>query len=587
MLYLMKKILTALKSLPPFIIIFIVSQKSVFPVSVQMTVNQNEVSESDPVSLLVTVKGAGNSGPPQISNLKGNFDVDEQGTSSQIQIKNGVKSVSKISRFLLYPNKPGNFQIGPARVKINGKTYKSNTINIKVSRARGAENKKSRYFVKADVSQKRPYLNEQIEYTFEFYTKTKVGDAQLSLPGFKEFWKEETQKQQKKEKMINGVSWSVIEVKLALFPTRLGEIMVNPATLTADFVVGSGHSRNSIFDDPFFGRLRQKKRVRLKSNAILLNVRDVPAAGKPKNFSGLVGAFSISSNLSKNQLSVGDSATLTVAISGDGNLRDARLPEVSWENIRIYEDEPKMDLDVSAGRLKGVKTFKLALVPEKEGLYTLSPIQLNYFDPKARQYKTLNTTELAMNVQPGDPEKLSHLTGELAQKKKTIQVLGSDITPIKQDLTILSGETITASLKATLLSLTISLFLVHGFLILFVRRKARLHSDKGYLKREKAYANFKSNVKKISGASSAHEASSILLRNYLGDKLGFDGQALTSADVERKLGGVVHQKLISEIKEFLEKCELGQYGGTLIENSDDISETVLAIGKKFEKEMKT
>ena len=77
------------------------------------------------------------------------------------------------------------------------------------------------------------------------------------------------------------------------------------------------------FNDPFFQNAftsgYQEVKKTLKSNALSINVSALPA-GQPEDFCGLVGNLNMEATLDKNEVKANDAVTLTVKISGKGNL---------------------------------------------------------------------------------------------------------------------------------------------------------------------------------------------------------------------------------------------------------------------------
>jgi hypothetical protein len=547
-------------------------------ISIKMTVDKNTVSDDNPVQLQVTVSGTQNPSSPIIKNIS-NFEIENSGSSTQIQIINGKKDMSKVFHYILYPQKAGVYQIGPAVTYVNNKAYKSNLIKMKILKQGGAKkNYKSNFFIKASVNNPKPFINEQVEYTFSFYTRTAVGDAQLSLPDFTNFWKEETtQKQNKFEVVKNGLKYQVTEIKLFLFPQKAGKLIIKPASLAVEFIIGSK-----------FG-FSKKKKKKLKTEPVSLHVLPLPYKGKPSSFHPLVGKFNIKSLLPKKELALGESATLTVKVEGNGNLRDVKIPELEWTNLKIYSDQPQIDLDPIGDSYLGTKTFKLALVPEKEGKIDLPQIIINYFDPAVKKYKKLKTEKYSLMVTPGDgDEKLSHLSLDMFQNKKQVKVLGQDIMPIKLSLNSLNDEVLDREAKIYFMAISLFMFIGYAGVYFFHKRRMRLYGDAILLRSEKAYKNFQKKIKSLNQAENTYELASRILREYIGDKLGFDGKALTAQDIDRKLNSVkLKSGTIKSIKDYLTDCEMGQYGGKFIDgNTQTLVDKVKNLGKSLEKEIR-
>jgi hypothetical protein len=555
-------------------------------ISVDLTTDRTVGSEQEPFQFQITVSGTRNAGTPVIENAA-DFDMQSGGTSTQIQIINGVTSSSGVTTFLLYPKKEGTFTVGPAKVEVDGQTYSSRTVRLKVVKESAAEiaPKDKPYFVTSTVNNKKPFVNEQIEYVFRFYRRAQLADAKLDLPNFNGFWKEETQKQKDFQQIKNGLQWAVTEVRFALFPEKPGELEIPPAILNARFIVqGKRQSPfDSFFGDSFFSQ-RQSKSYRLKSKSIKLKIRSLPE----KKFSGLVGRFQLESHLSKRELSVGESTTLTLKIKGDGNVRDVLLPEIKWNAIKVYDDQPKLNTSVSAGRLYGEKIFKLALVPLKEGPLEIPEVKIKYFDPGHKDFRLLVSPSQVLDVKPGElTQNIGHFKG--ANSKKSVEFLGEDIMPIKRSLSALESDKLSRAEVLMWLGAGFFMNLLTLGVTILKRRHDRLSGDTRYLKRSKAFKSFRKGVKAIVDSNAPHEEASHTLRVYLGDKMGMDGKALTSLEASKSLlEKGVSESLAIDVKAFLHSCEMAEYGGGQgAINHSELSKNLVQLGEKLEKEIRS
>jgi len=121
-----------------------------------------------------------------------------QSSSSSMQIYNGktIQSVSYSITYIVMANNEGKFTISPATVFINGKTYKSNSLNINVgkgnSSTQSAGNNKNQHnqtvqenntptnvsdkdiFLKASTDKKSVVQGEQIIVTYKIYTNVQI-----------------------------------------------------------------------------------------------------------------------------------------------------------------------------------------------------------------------------------------------------------------------------------------------------------------------------------------------------------------------------------------------------------------------------
>ena len=297
-------------------------------------------------------------------------------------------------------------------------------------------------------------------------------------------------------------------------------------------------------------------------------------AAAPPGFSGLVGSFDLGADLSKRSLQVGESTTLSLHLSGVGNVRmmtPPSLPELS--GFKIYDDKPSGSVDNSGRELRGKKTYRKALVPLTPGRPVLPPIELVYFDPKLGAYQTKRTKALVLDVTPAEGREELMLTESLAPTtgKVAVRILADDILPIHRDLDALDRHRIsgwgTIGWGGSALAPPL------GFLALFLvrRRQTRFLLDSGLKRRQQALRSGVQRVRQIQHDKVAKydretlaRDSSQCLRHYVGDKLGAEGSALTPGEVESLLRDRdVDEGTVRRTRELLERLEAAQYGAGL------------------------
>ena len=536
---------------------------------VELSVDNNSASMEDTIQLRVTIQDASGTEAPQIENIN-DFNVGGSGTSSQTSFINGSVSRSTVFSYSLSPKKMGVFRVGPAVAEIDGKTYQSGTVEIKVTKSvspngGATSSPNSNFKSEAFVDNKTPYVGQDILFTYRFYSKGRVEQARLGLPDFTGFSKEPADKERDYTKVINGIQWHVSEVRYVLIPNSAGLLTIPPTTLQGAVVVPSQRRQedvDSFFEEPFFGfNHGMLKPFLVTTESIPVQVQPLPTQGKPTDFTGLVGTFSISSNLSKSSVAVGDSTTLSVEIEGKGNIRDATLPPLNWPHFKMYDDKPVLKVSGEGGKIEGTKSFKKALVPLQAGKEVLPPIPLSYFDVTEKKYKTISTKEQTLQVTPGtDSGQLTHVSGQQEETaKKDIQVQGEDLMPIKRLASAKSSLTATEE-KFAFASL--ALFpMLFGLSTYLERRKRKLLGNAGFVRRSKAYKQFVTTLDK-NPEKQTYDELSLIFRDYLGNRFNLDGRALTPLDAEKKL--IVHKiepGLIIQIRELLAECERGGYSG--------------------------
>lgn len=523
-------------------------------VKVNLTADKTSATLEDTIVLEVAVEGDDGS-RPVLANAD-DFDVQSAGASSQIQIADGQISSSKSYTFALSPKKQGTFTVGPAQVEIDGRTYESGTVTITVSgaavHAGGQE-----AFVEVEASNKAPYVGEQVVYTIRFYTQASVQNVQLKPMEFEGFFKESLGDSKSYQRVIDGRPWQVSEVRWALYPMSPGTVSIPAPKVVAQFLLPS-RSR-SFFDDPFFDMdhfFRRPQQRTLAGEAATLDVKSPPQEGKPAGFAGLVGNFQIALEAKDSEVEAGQSTTVTVTVKGDGDLRG--LSDLHWslpEGVKAYDDQPTLTKNPSPNGLVQAKTFRKAVVPLKEGEITLPPVALSYFDPKIGEYRTLETQPIPLKVTPSSrPEDLKAVTPE------------TQASPFAEER--FRSFFLSPAVRRTALGLVSAAIIFFIVRKLVRKRRLLLEKDPGYKRRKRALKSALRSLKMLSAKSDRffYEDASLLLRDFLGDKFGIDGRALTPADIKRRLApaGVSEEKL-ERVVTFLRECDEGLYGGRAVD----------------------
>lgn len=135
----------------------------------------------------------------------------------------------------------------------------------------------------------------------------------------------------------------------------------------------------------FFGSAEQH----LKSYVPLawghFEVLPLPDEGRPDDFSGAVGVFSLSSSVEPDRLNVGDIAKWTIRLTGRGNAGEVRLsaPPLDSSLFKVYPS--------AGGPNAGEGTLaslECAIVPLSTQAVETAAVRLTYFDPVSGSYET-------------------------------------------------------------------------------------------------------------------------------------------------------------------------------------------------------
>jgi len=569
------------------ILIFLAASVSHAEISVTLKLDRTETILTDSVQMIVSVGGSRDSeSTPDIQGLA-DFDVRPAGTSSRIEFINGQMSSGVDYTYYIQPHKTGIFQIGPARVGIDGKIFSSNTAKLRVVKpAAGKGADRGPIFLTAELSNDTVYVEEQTLYTLKLYLRRNVRNINLNLPETENIIFKQIAKPVEYRSTIDGQNYQVLEVRYALVPSKAGSYAVDAAKMSMTVLESRRSSTRGFFDDPF-SSFAAGRPVSVVGNALQLTVRPLPETGKPPDFSGLVGKFTMWSKLEPVSLKTGESATLTVSVSGQGNVNripDLKMPELDY--IKIYADKPVLESTQDSDGLKGSKTMKWALVPEKDGRLDVPPVAVSYFDTENHVYKTMRSSNYTLSVLPGKKEKITISETDAASTttdgavKQTIRELGRDLFPVHtsmHDFKTVSRLQLEDGLIWAMLGLPIVIFL--GTLCgLKLRRHARAGLPDTMAK--KAAREF---IKQYRQRELTCSKQLQLIREYLNNRFGFAYGSLTSQEAAKILiSQGVGTDTAEKLQTIMQQLENAEYTGKGLEAAAVDTDLVLLI-KRIEK----
>ena len=500
-------------------------------------------------------------------------------SSSSIQIINGKMSQSTELTFtlLVMATKEGEVNIPPAAITVDGKTYRSNPLTIKVvksssnvqsgsSATKGSQSasgsstvsengmlKKDDLYIKAFVSKRNPYLGEQVIVTYRIYTKVPVSDITVkklsSFPGFwtKDLMDNNNQLKQSR-KIINGQEYVVADIRqMALFPQKTGKITIEPMELecTAQVRVKTKRRRSydpfeDFFNDPFFNSNMKNVRTLLKSNPVTITVKDLPQENKPASFNGAVGEFTFASKIDRTKLKANEALTLTITISGKGNIELIEPPKVNFPpDFETYEPKVTSRIRTNAGGVSGYKKIEYLAIPRNPGDFTIDPVSFSFFNPKEKKYYTYSSEQFNIHVEKGSGSSSGVVYSSSAQED--IHYIGKDIHHIKTGAVEWrkKGAFFFGSRTFYLLLILPLVLLVLAFVIKAIREKQNKNSD--HIRNKKATKIAKTRLRKAAKLQKQGNDKTFFdeiaqaLWGYISDKFNIAQAELSMETVKEKL----------------------------------------------------
>src|SRR5262245_8464206 len=283
--------------------------------------------------LSVDIRGTQSAAPPAIPAVDG-LSVQYVGPSTQLSIVNGQTSSSITHHYTLTPRREGSFTIGPITVTVDGQTIQAGTVTLQVT-ASGQTGSAAGDQLHLDLTAPRTtvYLHQRVPITLTLRVgSVQVGDVQYpQVPG-DGFALEPLAKPEQRQEIREGAVLQVVEFQSALTPLRTGSVTVGPATMSMSVMTTRSAQRHGFF---FGGPTRQP--IELTSQPLALDVLPLPEQGKPADFSGAVGRFSLDVRGAPLDVTAGDPVTMTYTLRGDGDLSSVAPPAIAGsDTLRVY-----------------------------------------------------------------------------------------------------------------------------------------------------------------------------------------------------------------------------------------------------------
>ncbi len=520
-------------------------------------------------------------------------------TSSSTQIINGQisSSYTMTYTYVVVATQEGDVELDGATITAGGKQVTSNRLTIKVlppdqtsqqqqgsrqgqgssqsanQRTSGQTSSTSsadELFMLATVDKTTVYEQEALLLTFKIYKLPSVDLRTMSnkMPDLKNCHVQEVELPQQKEfnlEHYNGRNYqTMVWSQYVLFPQHSGELEI-PATPFEGVVAQRVENRSNDVFDMFFNSSRYVEvKKDLTTRSIKINVKPLPQ-GKSSAFYGGVGDFTISSSISSTDVTANDAVTVRVILSGTGNLKLVKTPEIKFpQDFDIYDPKVENKFTIKGGRQTGNKVYEYLVIPRHAGQYTIPALEFQYFDPKSGSYKTVKTDEYTLNVAKGQGGGESQ-TSVAYVNKEDLKYVGQDVrfhaTPValKSDTTQFFG-----SLLFWLL-LVLPLVILLALVVISRKRIAdNANIAKVRVKKASSVASKRLKVaRKLMKENRKNEFYDEMMRallGYFGDKLSIPVAELSKDNIQTELKRrAVAEEPVKQVVALLDDCEFARF----------------------------
>lgn len=376
------------------------------------------------------------------------FDVisKSEGQQTQISLGGGGSRFRKqhIYTLLMQPKKAGVFILPPSVLKVGTKIYKTESLRVEVEEGKQAKSARQRrnlwgmpdlfdsqmdeFFggtrrsrnrmepasvrLVATLEKPEVYVGEQVNLTLSIVSSVDLSSVDsFRMPKLDGFWSEDIDSPKTlvpQEEESEGVRRQVYVVRrLALFPTRSGEITIAP--VDAEISAGLGF---------------QSQRIHRLSEPLTLRVKPLPQGAPPDFSSQNVGSFRVRLEIKEKTVTLGNPFSAKLRVEGTGNLKNLRLPELELPtSLRAFDPTQIDDFRWEQARFTGSRTREYLLVPQARGEVEIPSVEFHFFNPETGRYESAFTQSTVLNVLPSE--------GAAKVTQKTAQAAASWVPAIQ------------------------------------------------------------------------------------------------------------------------------------------------------------
>ncbi len=552
-----------------------------------------QVNEGSKFNVTFVLKNAEGSGfvAPDIPGATKIYGPALSTSYSQSWVNGKSSSSSSQEYTMIYKaNRQGRLSVGAASVDVNGRRMTTKPFTIEVlppdhaanSRPQSLQEEQRQHerrgvqyddpitqsadkavtgndiFVRIEMSKPRVFEQQAVVCTIKLYTKYQVSQFIPTLqPSFDGFLIEEIPMQPSLNNVetLNGQQYMVAVLKKCiLYPQQSGKLTITSGNYDVNVVQYENYRT-------IFGTLSQpvEKKLVVKSNTATVNILPLPEP-KPADFSGAVGRFTVATSISPTPLKTYAAATYSYVITGTGNLKYIKAPEVAFpKQMDVYDPKTNVKVNPGAGDMSGSVQIDYPFIPQFAGEFTIPASQFTFFNPETERYESVPIPEQPLKVAKGEGAPSNHY-----------RLQNMDIRHLHQgDLNLSKTRTFLVENWGYWMGYMIPMLLMAALLV-YYRKQLRERADVRLMRTKRASKVAQRRLKQARASMARGDRTAFYadllsaMWGYLSDKLSIPVSELDKENIQAELAQYgVDDQLQQATLDMLDKCEFAQYAPEL------------------------
>ncbi|MEQ8850679.1 MAG: BatD family protein [Phycisphaerales bacterium] len=559
--------------------LLIIAVAQVHAATVSLRVASPEVYVGEQFVIEVLIQDAGDAPSPRLESDV--FDIQSASgpmdRSSRVVVNGRVIEDSKTVAyvFIATASEPGTHPLGPAEVTVGGTVHRSNQVSMRVKEPEKLDDP----ILLVELSNKSPYVGEPVEMVVTLLQRREVvrgsfsiprgGDRIRTYPGSTDarFSQVNDRFQFMGENvtvMVGRTEFEATEYRVAQFrrmivPQETGRLSLGEMIFSGD----QSRPSRSFFD-------RGLQRVVIPSDPIELDVRPLPESGRPSNFNGLVGEYTVHASVMPQEVRVGDPMTLTVHVLGplpQAVPDDVANQDAVASGFRVSENEPPKLTESS-------RVFTWTIRATNADVESFPSIDLPHFDPASGEYRIARSREIPLKVLETEVVDVSDVEG-MSAESAAASLEGAD-GGIRHNyrgeaaLAVAAGADIQNAMWKPIAAGAICLPPVACVAIglVGVVQQRRKRDDAGR-RRRRALAALSDHLRDAERSEDGFGEIAAAIMTYFAAITGRAASAITPRDCI-ELVGAIDANAAQRLEQVLNRCDAARFGGA---DSGEVAQT--------------
>jgi hypothetical protein len=373
------------------------------------TVNRNQVSLDEQLTLSVTLKDASSKNALSFDSLKKSFSIDSQQQFFNTLMSNGSVNASTTWKLTLTPLFEGDLLIPALNIETTEGILSTQPLHVRVvkpSAVTQSDRSASQDIVlTSDISNAKPYKNEPFIYTIKIISRKNLTNLRMENIELENAIIEMKGEPKIYPQVVEGINLNVIELNYFITPIQAGLLKIPSRLIHGATPVKRKAQRRSFFDDDFdpFSLMQgfdQLKPFALKTEEMMLEIQPPVPEMTPWLPAKSVKIEEIWDD--KQTFQVGEPFNRVFKITVEG-LKSNQIPSLSdlYKSnnfFKIYADKPELKDEEQNSSIVSYRKEQYTLIPQQSGTLELPEVSILWWDVAKKEKVLTKVPSRAINI---------------------------------------------------------------------------------------------------------------------------------------------------------------------------------------------